>query len=143
MQEQNRVIHEEVVQTPGHVAASSVEQRTTVMPTDRERRMAKLTRAQQIIYFIATTFAVIILLRILLLALGANQANGFANFVYALSNPLVAPFQSLFGQPQYGNNVFEFSSLVAIAAYYLLAWGISKVVTLTSAPPDATGQMYK
>ncbi|MBC8159870.1 MAG: YggT family protein [Roseiflexaceae bacterium] len=138
-----RVIHEEVVATPVRTTVASVEHSTTRIPGDRERRLASLRRNQRIIYFIATAIAVLILLRFTLLALGANAENAFANLVYGLSGLFVAPFTTLFGQPTFGNSVFEISSLIAIAVYYLLAWGIIKIVTLTTAPPDATGRSYE
>ena len=144
MVDRNRVIEEDVVRTPRYTSVASAEHSTTVVPTKRERRLAGLARVQQIIYFVASVFAVIIFLRFVLLLLGANPANGFAHFIYGVSSPLVAPFLSLFGsEPQYGNSMLEISSLVAIAVYYLVAWGIAKIITLTAAPPDPTGQTYK
>lgn len=143
MIDQKRVIHEDVVETPEQTSVASVEHRTTRVPSERERRLASLRRTQRIIYFIASAFAVIILLRFILLALGANPENGFANLIYGLSGILVAPFNTLFGDPTFGSSVIEISSLVAIAVYYLLAWGIAKLVTLTMAPPDPTGQAYE
>lgn len=143
MIDRNRVIQEDVVATPDETTVSSVEHSTTVVPSGREQRLATLRRIKQIIYFIASAFAVVILLRFVLLALGANPDNTFANLVYGLSGILVAPFNSLFGDPTFGKSVFEISSLVAIAVYYLIAWGISRIFTLSYAPPDATGQAYQ
>lgn len=143
MVERERVIQEDVVQTPEGQHVASVSHSTTVVPSERERRLAALRRTKQVIYFIASAFAVLILLRFVLLALAANPSNTFANLVYSLSGILVAPFNTLFGEPQFGNSVFEISSLVAIAVYYLLAWGIAKIITLTSAPPDPTGAAYE
>lgn len=142
MIDRDRVIHEEVLETPGERSVASVEHSTTTVPSGRERRLAGLRRTQRIIYFIASAIAVVILLRFVLLLLGANADNTFANLVYGLSGVFVAPFNTLFGEPTFGNSVVEISSLVAIAVYYLLAWGIAKIVTLTTAPPDATGASY-
>ncbi len=144
MIDRNRVVREDIVETPGRRIVSSVEHNTVRVPSERERRLATLARIKQVIYFIASAFAVLILLRFVLLALGANPANAFANLVYGLSGILVAPFNTLFGyEPQFANSVIEISSLVAIAVYYLLAWGIAKIVALSYAPPDPTGQAYE
>lgn len=144
MVDQQKNIEETVVRTPQGTNATRVEHAVTAVPSQRDQRMASIRRTQQIVYFVATVFAILLGLRILLLALGANEANGFANFIYTFSYPLAAPFLSLFGSdPQYGQSVFEISSLVAIAVYYLVAWGISKIITLTSAPPDPTGRSYE
>lgn len=87
--------------------------------------------AQRIIWFIAGAISIIIALRFALLLLGANRGAGFTDFIYSLSAPLVAPFVGIFGEPSYGVSVFEVSSLLAIAVYLLIAWGIAKLVTLT------------
>jgi hypothetical protein len=138
-----RVIREKIVETPQHTAVSSVEQRTTYVPSEADQRLASLRRIRQIVYFIASAIAVLILLRFGLLLLGANPDNAFANFVYSLSGVFVAPFNTLFGEPQFGNSVLEISSLIAIAVYYLIAWGIVKVITLSTAPQDPSGRAYE
>jgi YggT family protein len=143
MIDREQVVQEDVVQTPAGKQVRSESHSTTMVPSERDTRLASLQRIKQIIYFIVTAIAVIIVLRFVLLMLAANPDNTFANFIYGLSGIFVAPFNSLFGEPQFGNSVFEVSSLVAIAVYYMLAWGISKIVTLTTAPPDPTGTTYE
>lgn len=88
--------------------------------------------AQRVVWFIAGLMSIIIALRFVLLLLGANQGAGFTDFVYSLSAPLVAPFVGIFGEPSYSVSVFEISSLLAIAVYILIAWGIAKLITLAS-----------
>ena len=87
--------------------------------------------AQRVIWFIAGLFSVIIALRFIFLLLGANQGAWFTDLVYGLSTPLVSPFLGICGAPTYGVAVFEVSSLLAIAIYSLIAWGLAKLVTLT------------
>jgi len=86
--------------------------------------------AQRIVWFIVGAISIIIALRFVLLLLGANQAAGFTDFVYSLSGIFVAPFIGIFGEPTYGTSVFEISSLLAIAVYLLLGWGIAKLLTI-------------
>ncbi len=143
MIDENRVIREEVIDTPEEQTVSRVEQRTIAVSSDREIRLAGVRRIQRIIYFIASAIAIVILLRFILLVLGANADNAFANFIYGLSGVFVAPFTTLFGEPTFGNSVIEISSLIAIAVYYLIAWGIAKIITLTMAPADASGESYE
>ena len=52
-------------------------------------------------------------------------------FIYA-SPPPVAPFQGIFPTPATQNSVLELSSLVAIAAYALIAWGIVRLIAIFS-----------
>jgi hypothetical protein len=69
-------------------------------------------------------------IRIVLRALGANSQAGFAQLVYGVSAPLVAPFAGLFGNPQTGGAVLELHSIVALIVYALLAWLVGKLVWL-------------
>ena len=85
---------------------------------------------QRVVWFIAGLISVIIALRFVLLLLGANRGAGFTDFIYSLSAPFVAPFVGIFGEPAYGTSVFEVSSLLAIAIYLLIAWGIAKLFTI-------------
>ncbi|GEM_PF-950628 len=105
---------------------------------EREQRAALLARFRLGIYYVAHLFAIVIGFRFILLALGANLDNQFANFIYSVSYPLVTPFLTLFGQgvPQYGNIVIEVSDLFAIGVYYLLAWGLVRAMYLFFAPSD-------
>jgi uncharacterized protein YggT (Ycf19 family) len=60
--------------------------------------------------------------------LGANPSAGFAEFIYGVTAPLVAPFVGLFGNPAYQGSVLELSSIVALIVYALLAWLIGRLV---------------
>ena len=69
-------------------------------------------------------------IRFMLGLLGANPAAGFAQFIYGMTGPFIAPFVGLFGQPRFEGSVFEFNSLVAIVVYALIAWVLVKIVWL-------------
>lgn len=89
--------------------------------------------AARIIYFIFGVIIAFIVLRMIFLLLGANQANEFVNFVYVVSAVFVAPFFGIFSYtPSYGVSVFEISSLVAIVVYVLVCWGLVSLATLGS-----------
>lgn len=86
--------------------------------------------AQRAIWFIVGVVNIVIAVRFVLLLLGANQAAGFTDFVYSVSAPFVAPFVGIFGEPAYGKSVFEVSSILAIVIYFLVAWGVVKLLTI-------------
>ena len=143
MQDPNerRVIQEERVQTPTGADAAVVENRVQVVPSPAEQRLATLDRSKQIVWFIIGLIIAVIALRFVLLALGANQGNGFVNFIYGLGGIFVAPFLGIFGgEPTYGRSYFETASLIAMAVYLLLGWIINRVLELVLAPP--TPPMY-
>lgn len=103
-------------------------QRQTVA---RNSHVSSAVIMQRVVWFIIGFINVVIAMRFVLLLLGANRGAAFTDFVYSLSAPFVAPFVGIFGEPVYGQSVFEVSSLLAIAVYTLIGWGIAKLITLT------------
>lgn len=62
-------------------------------------------------------------LRILLLALGANEGNALVDGIYGISEPLVAPFRGVFSMDQVqpaGRSVLDIAALVAIVGWSLI-----------------------
>lgn len=94
-------------------------------------QVSGLVILQRFIWFIVGIIDVLIAIRFVLLLLGANQSAGFVNFIYSVTNVLVAPFVGIFGQPTFGQFTFEWSSVLAVIVYSLIAWGIVKLLTLT------------
>ena len=92
-------------------------------------------RATQILYLLLGIVEVLIITRVVLKLLAANSGAGFARLVYGVSTPLVAPFQGIFPTPASNTNILELSSLVAIAVYALVAWGIVQIVNIVGRPP--------
>ena len=97
----------------------------------RSTQVSGVVIAQRIIWFFAGFIIVFLALRTLLLLLAANQGNFFVDFVYAIGGFFAAPFAGIFGSPTYGQVYFDTASLVGIVVYALLAWGLTKLVTLT------------
>lgn len=116
--EGERVVRSEHVRVP---SAASVE-------------TARIARIKQIVYFVVGVINVMLLMRFVFLALGASEASGFIRLIYGLSQPFVMPFLGIFGEPSLGASVFEWASLIAIAIYMLLAYGISRIIELMYAP---------
>ena len=64
-------------------------------------------------------------LRFLLRLLGADPANPFASFLYALSGFFLAPFRGLVRDPSFGVtslHVFEWTTLIGMLIYALVFW---------------------
>lgn len=103
---------------------------------DEERRIAianrnaATKRIVQVVYFLSGALGVLLLLRVVLRLFGANPNNSFAQVIYGLSNPFVAPFANLFGPVPNRSQVFETNTLVAIVAYALLAWLVGRLIWL-------------
>lgn len=92
-----------------------------------------ITVIQRIIYFLGGVILALIGLRILLSLLGANQDNTFADLIYNLSYPFVAPFFGLFNyEMQYGVSRFEFESLIALIVWALIIGALARLVAIPS-----------
>ncbi len=93
--------------------------------------------AARIIWYIVGFIVTFIVLRIVLLMLAANEGNAFVDLIYGVGGFFAAPFFGLFNyQPTYGQFTFEVSSVVAIAIYALVGWGLTKLFALGSARSD-------
>lgn len=85
----------------------------------------------RVIGFIGSVLLILLAFRFVLVLLGANSSNGFANFIYSVSHPFVAPFFSLFGYNlSYGTSRVELGTLVAMAVYGLITYGLMRLVTI-------------
>ncbi|MEO8785086.1 MAG: hypothetical protein ABI221_02080 [Candidatus Saccharimonadales bacterium] len=129
----NRVVQKDNTTVDGEGAVVREKTRATSTQVD-----SKVTVAN-IIWYIYGLMAILLALRFVLRLFGANSANGFVSFIYAVSGVLSAPFDSIFGvtKAASGNvsSVFEPSILVAIAVYGLIAWGLAKLLTLNEPRP--------
>lgn len=93
-------------------------------------RRRQVVKIQQGVYLLFGILEGLLGIRFVLGLLGANPAAGFAQFIYSITGPFIAPFVGLFGQPHIQGNVVEWNALVAIIVYALLAWVLVKVVWL-------------
>ena len=87
-------------------------------------------KVQQVIYLLFGILEGLLGIRFMLGLFGANPAAGFAQLIYGVTGPFIAPFVGLFGQPHFEGSVFEFNSLVAILVYALIAWVLVKIAWL-------------
>ncbi|MEL7313754.1 MAG: YggT family protein [Cyanobacteria bacterium J06559_3] len=93
-----------------------------------ETRVAKAQRTTfagkllQIFAYLVGALELLLGLRFILRLKAANPDNTFANFIYALSEPFVAPFSTLFISPTINGSlhIFDVNVLVAMAAYLVL-----------------------
>lgn len=107
-------------------------------PVTTEREEYGMNVAVRVIYFLGGIIFILLGLRLLLALLGANPANGFANFIYSASRPFASPFFGLFSyEPTLGRSHFEVSTLVAIVVYAIVVGVLARLVTLGSRRPAA------
>ena len=116
-------------------AGNQVESHVEVVEDENQRRSNARYWITTVTYFVLGVLEVILALRFLFRLLGANQSSGFVVFLYNLSYPFVAPFNGIFNdQNPAGSSVFEFSTIVAMLIYALIAWGIVSLGRVVFAP---------
>lgn len=98
-----------------------------------------LYRGTQIVWYIVGLIEALLAFRFVLKLLGANPGAGFTDAIYGVTYVLVAPFLSVFRISQVSGSVFEWSTLLAMLVYLLVALGIVKLLLMgkTVSTPEA------
>jgi hypothetical protein len=99
-------------------------------PQQSYRKKKVLFRAYQVIWYILGVVEVLLAFRVLLLLLGANPRSGFTSFIYALSGPFAIPFAGILRSSVTGGSVMEWSTLIGMIVYALIAYGLVKLFQL-------------
>ncbi len=81
--------------------------------------------------------------RFLLKLTGANPGAGFTSFIYGVTYVFTAPFLSVFHITKIAGSIFEWTTLLAMLVYGLVAWGIVKLLFMgkTVSTPEAAEKM--
>jgi YggT family protein len=112
--------HQEAIQPAPSVATHSTQTSITDPYAGRRATSIRITRA---IYLIFGLIEALLAIRFVLKALGANAEAGFAQFMYGVTGPFVAPFRGLFDTPQAASGAtLEVHTLIALVIYALVAW---------------------
>lgn len=127
-------VYKEVKETP---TTETVERPVaTERPATTEKQEYRMNVAARIISLIGGVVITLLIIRFFLILFGANPANGFADFIYSVTHPLVSPFFGLFNYEQtLGKAQFEVSTVVAVIVYALVTWLLVKVATIGSRRP--------
>ena len=109
---------------------------TTKQPLAGESQASNLQTTEYIIYFIFGFLEVLLSFRLLLKLAGASMASGFVRFIYGFTGIFIMPFEGIFrrgySQGVETASVLEPSVIVAFIVYILLAWGIVKLLHISS-----------
>ncbi|HVB20858.1 MAG TPA: YggT family protein [Ktedonobacteraceae bacterium] len=123
-------------------AGNQVESHTEVYEDENLRRANLRYWITRIVYFVLAVLEVLLLLRFLFRLLGANQGSSFVLFLYNLTHVFVGPFNGIFNDQALGQSVFEFSTIVAMIVYALIAWGIVSLCRIIFAPKYSGRQTF-
>jgi uncharacterized protein YggT (Ycf19 family) len=93
-------------------------------PTYTSETTSQWAQARRVVGLLFGVLVTLIGLRIVLLLFGANAGNGLVDAIYAITEPLVAPFRGVFSfdviTPT-GANVLDVGALVALVGWSLIA----------------------
>ena len=118
---------------PAQPAGSQVNVNRDGGPTYVDTGPGPLYYARRVVALLFGILAVLIVLRILLLLLVANQTNDIVNFVYNVTEPFVAPFRGIFQFDQVtpgGGSVFDVAAVVALIGWLLIYILIEAILRL-------------
>lgn len=109
----------------------STVQTTREASTNTTPKEHKQNVAERVVWYVGGVILVLLVFRFMLSLAGANTTNGFADFIYNTSHPFVAPFFSLFSyKTNYGVSHIEVYTLVAMAFYAVVTYGVAKLATI-------------
>jgi hypothetical protein len=106
----------EPVRPPETVSHSSVVSETV------RRTPSGAETARRVVVFVFGIIQALIAIRIVLLLIDANQANGLVSFIYNLSSFFVGPFEGVLNTNAVaaGASVFDIAALVALVGWTIL-----------------------
>ena len=104
-----------------------------------------LYRGTQIVWYVLGLIEVLLAFRFVLKLLAANPDAGFSYFIYTVTHVFAAPFLSVFWITQVAGSVIEWTTLLAMLVYWVLAFGIIKLFLMgkTVSTPEAAVKLDK
>lgn len=102
-----------------------------------------LFRGTQIVWYVLWLLEALLAFRFALKLIGANPQAGFTSFIYAVTRPFVAPFAAVFPSTAIQGSVFEWTTLLAIIVYWLIAFAIVRLFLMskTVSTPEAAEKL--
>lgn len=102
-----------------------------------------LYRGTQIVWYLLGLLEILLAFRFILKLLGANAEAGFTSFIYGATHIFTAPFLSVFRMTKVSGSIFEWTTLLAMLVYWLVAFGIIKLFLMgkTVSTPEAASKL--
>lgn len=144
-EQRETTVREEIVQENGPASVDRREEVRVYSDVDSEHREhivrdvgaereAALSRVTGLIWLLTGILEFAIGLRVLLKLMAANPNAPFVNLVYSATDLFLWPFLGLTVTPQANGMVLEFSSIIAMIVYAVLAWIIVRLLWLVASP---------
>lgn len=107
------------------------------------RSTKPLYRITQIVWSILIFIQALLAFRFVLKIMGANPEAGFTNFIYTITWPFASPFLAVFSETTIQGGIFEWTTLLAMFVYWLIAIGIIRILLMgkTVSTPEAADKL--
>jgi len=104
-----------------------------------------LFKGTQIVWYLLSLLEVLLAFRFVLKLTGANPVAGFTSFIYAITWPFAAPFNAVFLKTTIEGSIFEWTILLAMLVYWMIALAIVKLFLMskTVSTPEAADKLNK
>jgi len=93
-------------------------------------------KTRKIIYYILGVLEFLFVFRLVFKILGANPKSTFVGIIYSITNLFIAPFIGIFRMSVTKGietqSVFEPTLIIAMIVYASLAWGIARLIEISS-----------
>jgi YGGT family len=102
-------------------------------------------KGTQVVWYLLGLIEVLLAFRFALKLTAANPAAGFTSFIYNSTYAFAAPFLSVFQRTQVDSNVFEWTTLLAMLVYWMIAVGIIRLFLMgkTVSTPEAAVKLNR
>ena len=117
---------------PPPLAETIPEEEAAVRQEEARTVRYAIGKLNDFIQWFITVLEVLLALRFLLKLIGADPNNLFAGFLYALTTIVLVPFDSIVHAPPR----FEWSTLIAMAIYWLLFWAVRRFLSILISSPE-------
>ncbi len=94
-------------------------------------RTKPLYRGTQVVWYILGILEVLLAFRFILKLTGANATAGFTSFIYGITFPFAAPFLNVFRITRVEGSIFEWTTILAMLVYWLIAWAIIRIFVMS------------
>jgi hypothetical protein len=97
-------------------------------------------KVRKIIYYVLGVLEVMFAFRLVFKILGANPESTFVNMIYSFSSLFLNPFSGIFktavSKGLEAQSVLEPTLIIAMIVYAVIAWGIVKLIEISSSHKD-------
>src|SRR5690606_28586111 len=107
------------------VKDAGFERRQRVVEYAPETRTVILSRVSKLLWLLTIIGSGLLGFRFGLKLIASNPINGFVNFIYSITDVLVAPFNGIVNTPAANNGAqVDVAALIAIVVYILATWAL-------------------